>query len=562
MPKYTWSANTREQWRFWAGFDELLTVCQNHDGPIVNKEWLDEELLAVGQIEMSGWFLELMRSGEQYANPNHSSLAYFLGITPEAPTQFPVGLRVDRGRTSPPDIDLDFDDRRRHEVIQYARDKYGENRVAHIGTFSRIKAKSAIKDVARVLGYDFAVGNDINKKIPPPVLGVDPTLTEALQKSGDLRRAYENDTDTKKIIDLALGIEGVYRQTGIHAAGVVISKSDVTDFVPIMRSYKDGEPGPTVTQWDMHRVEQCGQLKVDFLGLANLGTIDLCVETIKQRRGIEIDVDNIEPDDPLTFEKMREGLSMGTFQLESPGMQQMMVALQPNSIEDVMALISLYRPGPLGSGMDKMFIAGKHGGKNKADHPLMQELLESTYGFMLYQEDVLSVSRTLAGFSAAEADDLRKAIGKKLMDKIGLFREKFVEGCKKTNNIDEKIANKIYSDIEYFGGYGFNLAHCITGDTEVALWSGGTITVEELNTYRDKDHLPPPIIGFDREHGLIFPDWCVNVIDEGEQDIYEVEFEDGSTVSATLNHKFLCSHDMQYHELSEIIEKEFDVVTI
>ncbi|MCA1806430.1 MAG: DNA polymerase III subunit alpha, partial [Actinobacteria bacterium] len=392
-----------------------------------------------------------------------SIISYALRITNLDPIRF--GLLFERflveGRKSMPDIDLDFDDRRRHEVISYAREKYGENRVAHIGTFSRVKAKSAIKDAARVLGYEFNVANDLTKLMPTAVLGIEPSIDESLEKSPDFRKMYENDTDVQKIINAARGLEGVYRQTGIHAAGVVIGKSDIIDFVPVMqRPDKDGTSGLAVTQWDMHRVEECGLLKVDFLGLTNLGTIDICVQNIADSRGEEIDIETISLEDDLTYQKMCEGQSIGTFQLESSGMREMMVSLQPSSIEDVMALISLYRPGPLGSGMDKMFINGKHGRVSQdTDHPLMGELLKSTYGFMLYQEDVLSVARSLAGFTAGEADDLRKAIGKKQMDKIGQFRKKFVEGAAEKNNIPGKIANKIYSDIEYFGGYGFNLAH-------------------------------------------------------------------------------------------------------
>jgi DNA polymerase-3 subunit alpha len=221
-----------------------------------------------------------------------------------------------------------------------------------------------------------------------------------------------------------------------------------------------GADSPVVTQWDMGRVEQCGLLKIDFLGLRNLGVIDYCIKLIKQNYGLDIDVDSIPLDDRSTFEELQRGNAIGVFQLESSGMRQLMVQLQPQNIEDIMALISLYRPGPMGSGMDRLYIDRKHGrSKISYDHPSLEKVLGPSLGIMLYQEDVLGVARELAGFSSAEADDLRKAIGKKQMDKISLFRKKFVEGCVKHSSLAEDRANKIYSDIEYFGGYGFNRAH-------------------------------------------------------------------------------------------------------
>jgi DNA polymerase-3 subunit alpha len=221
-----------------------------------------------------------------------------------------------------------------------------------------------------------------------------------------------------------------------------------------------GADAPIVTQWDMGRVEQCGLLKIDFLGLRNLGVIDQCIKLVFQNKNIFIDVDSIPLDDVNTFKELQNGNSIGVFQLESPGMRQLMVQLQPQNIEDIMALISLYRPGPMGSGMDRLYIDRKHGRSRVSyDHPSLEKVLGPSLGIMLYQEDVLGVARELAGFSSAEADDLRKVIGKKLMDKIALFRKKFVEGCVSTSGISEDKANKIYSDIEYFGGYGFNRAH-------------------------------------------------------------------------------------------------------
>jgi DNA polymerase-3 subunit alpha len=387
-----------------------------------------------------------------------SVLSYAFDITNLDPIRF--GLMFERflveGRKSMPDIDLDFDDRHRDKVIEYARQKYGNDRVAHICTFNRTGARQSIRDAARALGYDFISGDKVAKLVPPPVLGVSKTLSECMQVS-DFVKLYETDSDSKTIIDTAFGLEGLVRQTGVHAAGIVISKGPLVDYLPIMRK---GEDNPVITQWDMGRVEQCGLLKIDFLGLRNLGVIDKCVKLVKKHRKIDLDIDKIPLDDKSTYNELCKGNAIGVFQLESSGMRELMVQLQPQNIEDIMALISLYRPGPMGSGMDKLYIDRKHGrSKIEYDHPNLEKVLGPSLGIMLYQEDVLGVSRELAGFSSAEADDLRKVIGKKLMDKIALFREKFVDGCQRNSGLSAEKANKIYSDIEYFGGYGFNRAH-------------------------------------------------------------------------------------------------------
>jgi DNA polymerase-3 subunit alpha len=387
-----------------------------------------------------------------------SVLSYAFDITNLDPIRF--GLMFERflveGRKSMPDIDLDFDDRHRDKVIEYARTKYGTDKVAHICTFNRTGARQSLRDAARALGYDFSSGDKVAKLVPPPVLGVSKNLDECMEVE-EFKSEYNSNNDSKKIIDAAFGLEGLVRQTGIHAAGVVISKESLTEYLPVMQK---GQDNPVVTQWDMGRVEQCGLLKIDFLGLRNLGVIDSCIKLVKKNIGTNIILDEVPLDDKKTYEELCKGNAIGVFQLESSGMRQLMVQLQPQNIEDIMALISLYRPGPMGSGMDKLYIDRKHGrSKVNYDHQKLEKVLGPSLGIMLYQEDVLGVARELAGFTSAEADDLRKVIGKKLMDKIALFRSKFVQGCVQHSGISEDKANKIYSDIEYFGGYGFNRAH-------------------------------------------------------------------------------------------------------
>jgi len=429
----------------------------NHEIKVVKEMGFPEYFLVVSDLVR--WAkANQIRVGWGRGSAAGSVLSYAFDITNLDPVKF--GLLFDRflveGRKSMPDIDLDFDDRHRDRVIDYARSKYGNDRVAHICTFNRTGAKQSVRDAARALGYDFSFGDKVSKLVPPPVLGISKSLSDCMSTE-EFKKEYNSDKDSKYIIDTAFTLEGLVRQTGIHAAGIVISKGPLIDYLPIMQK---GVDNPIVTQWDMGRVEQCGLLKIDFLGLRNLGVIDSCINLIKKHRAIEIDIDKIPLDNKATFNELCRGNCAGVFQLESSGMRQLMVQLQPQNIEDIMALISLYRPGPMGSGMDKLYIDRKHG-KSKVfyDHPKLEKVLGQSLGIMLYQEDVLAVARELAGFSSAEADDLRRVIGKKLMDKIALFRAKFVEGCVKNSGMLPEKANKIYSDIEYFGGYGFNRAH-------------------------------------------------------------------------------------------------------
>ena len=428
-----------------------------HEIKVVKEMGFSEYFLVVSDLVKWAKDNEI-RVGWGRGSAAGSVLSYAFDITNLDPLRF--GLMFERflveGRKSMPDIDLDFDDRHRDRVIEYARSKYGDDRVAHICTFNRTGARQSLRDSARALGYDFVSGDKIAKLVPAPVLGISKNLSECMDVK-EFKLEYDTNSDSKLIVDTALGLEGLVRQTGIHAAGVVISKGPLTDYLPVM---KKGADAPLVTQWDMSRVEQCGLLKIDFLGLRNLGVIDSCVKLIEKTKGISLDIEKIPLDDRKTFEELCKGNCMGVFQLESTGMRQLMIQLQPQNIEDIMALISLYRPGPMGSGMDKLYIDRKNG-KSKIlyDHPKLESVLGPSLGIMLYQEDVLGVARELAGFTSAEADDLRKAIGKKQMDKISLFRKKFVQGCVKTSEITEDKANKIYSDIEYFGGYGFNRAH-------------------------------------------------------------------------------------------------------
>jgi DNA polymerase-3 subunit alpha len=390
-----------------------------------------------------------------------SIISYALKITGIDPLKY--GLLFERflieGRQSVPDIDLDFDDRFRHLVIEYCVEKYGADRVAHISTFARTKAASCLRDATRVLGYEYSDGDRLVKLMPDAVLGVTKTLPECMQLSS-FRAEYDSNSLSKEIIDLAIGLEGKIRQTGIHAAGIVITRGPVMDYVPVLQK---GEDEPLVTQWDGEWIEKNGLLKIDFLGLRNLGVIDSCIERIKKRHDISLDINKIPLDSVEVYESLQIGSSVGLFQIESGGMKEMMMDLKPENINDIMALISLYRPGPMGSGVDKMYINRKRG-REKVNyvHESLVDILEDSKGIMLYQEDVLNVAKVVAGFTSAEADDLRKIMGKKIMDKVAEYRDMFVQGAIKTSGMSASMANKLYSDIEFFAGYGFNMAHAIS----------------------------------------------------------------------------------------------------
>ena len=530
----------------------------------------EHEMRVIKEMGFPGYFIvvadimEFCRNAGIMVGPGRGSAAasivsYAMQITQIEPLEYdlPFERFLVEGRMSPPDIDIDIDDRRRGEVIEYVRDKYGEDRVAHIGTFSQTGAKQAIRDAARVMNYEYSKGDEVAKLVPDPVLGVNKSVEESLA-TPDMRKAYSEDADTKKIIDGARGIEGVFRQTGIHAAGVVISKGPIVDYVPVMqRANKDGSRTPVTTQWDMERVEQCGQLKVDFLGLRNLGVLDLCIQNIEERTGEKIDIYSVPLDDPDTYQMLKEGRAIGVFQVEGQGIREMMISLQPENIRDLMALISLYRPGPMGSGMDKLFIARKHG-RNidmRQPHPILDELLHKTYGIMLYQEDILTVAREIAGFSPLEADTLRKATGKKKFDVMEKLRARFIEGSVSTGKVKSRDAEAIFGDIEYFGGYGFN--SCLIGDTLIAT-TDGELSIDEISQKLDDDE---KVYGYSFQNGDVIIDECIEVIDAGIQEVFEITMEDGSTFEATLDHKFLCE-DGIYHTVRGIMHRNLGIVSL
>ena len=382
-----------------------------------------------------------------------SLVAYVLGITDIDPIRY--GLVFERflnpERISPPDIDIDFCYNRRPEVIDYVRKKYGAGAVAQIITFGTLGAKMAVRDVARVLGLSYGQADRLAKMIP-----TDPSMTleRALRESADLRSESEHDEDAREVLRLARCLEGLTRQPGVHAAGVVIAPADLVEFVPLSR----GEQGETVTQWSMEPLADVGLLKMDFLGLKTLTVIADALAAIREHTGLSLEPGSIPLDDAATYELLSAGKTAGIFQLESPGMLDLCRRLKPRNIEDVIALVALYRPGPM---ENIPAYADRKLGKIPIEyaHPLLEPILKDTYGVMIYQEQVMQAASVLAGYSLGQADLLRRAMGKKKPEEMRKHRDLFVRGCGEKNRIPEEQAGRIFDTLEKFAGYGFNKAH-------------------------------------------------------------------------------------------------------
>ncbi|HYN16945.1 MAG TPA: DNA polymerase III subunit alpha, partial [Actinomycetes bacterium] len=335
----------------------------------------------------------------------------------------------------------------------YATEKYGADHVAQIVTFSTIKAKQAIRDSARVLGFPYKLGDDLAKAMPPPVLGKERSLSEAFKLSTELRTARDNDPEARQVLDTAAGLEGLRRQWGVHAAAVVISRDPLVEQVPIMKREADGA---IITQYEMNGVAKLGLLKMDFLGLRNLTVLDDTLVHLRAK-GVDLDLGALPTDDPATFKMLQAGDSDGVFQMESEGMRRLLRQLRPDRFEDIVALIALYRPGP----MEEIpkYIAGKRDPSKVAHlHPLMEEITADTNGVLVYQEQIITLLQKVAGYTAGEADLVRKAIGKKIEALMRKEEPRFLAGCREKGLTDDQAAT-LWRLIQPFAGYSFNRAH-------------------------------------------------------------------------------------------------------
>lgn len=448
-------------------------------------ERLTYELSVINQMGFASYFLITwdlikhardsgIRVGPGRGSAAGCAVAYALWITDLDPIKYDLLFErfLNPSRLSMPDIDMDFDSRYRDEMIRYAAERYGRDHVAQIITFGTIKARNAVRDAARVLGYPYGVGDKLAKAMPPMVMGRDTPLKYCFEKlpkyadgykaAADLRAMYDSDDDLKRVIDVARGLEGMKRSDGIHAAAVVITKDPVTDYVPIQRKPESGvDPAdaPVVTQYEMHGVEALGLLKMDFLGLRNLDVITDAQAMIRVRGHPDFVIEEIPLDDPKTFALLSRGDTIGVFQLESPPMRQLLKAMEPTSFEDVSAVLALYRPGPMSVNMHYDYADRKNGRQEVTYfHEDAKEILGDTYGLMIYQESVMRVAQKFAGYSLAEADNLRKAMGKKVREVMADAREGFEQGVVNTG-YELSLGKDLFDIIEKFADYAFNKSH-------------------------------------------------------------------------------------------------------
>ena len=407
-------------------------------------------------------FINYCRSHDIPVGPGRGSaagsiVAYLLRITNIEPLRYHLLFErfLNPERVSMPDIDTDFCYVKRNQVLDYVVRRYGQERVSQIITFGTLQARAAVRDVGKALGMSYTSVDEVAKMIPRE-LGI--TLDKALKSSNDFKRAYESRPEVKKLVDLARSVEGLPRNAGTHAAGVIIAPRDLRDYVPLQQGSDSG----VITQYDKNKVEELGLLKMDFLGLRTLTVIGDCIQFIKETTGEIVDIDNIPLHDKETCEMLCRGETACVFQLESAGITKLVMDLAPESFEDLIPLVALYRPGPLGTGMAEDFIAGRHGQRTaEVLHPLMEPILEDTYGVILYQEQVMQITSALAGFTLGQADILRRAMGKKKAKELDSMRASFIEGAKRLHDIPEELSDRIFSLLQHFAGYGFNKSHSV-----------------------------------------------------------------------------------------------------
>ena len=492
LPQY--SVPTGETEDSWLRKESNKGLLARLDGKVdaAYQERLNYELDVMIKMGFPGYFLVVsdlcsharsvgIRVGPGRGSAAGSLVSYALGITALDPIKH--GLLFERflnpERISMPDIDLDFDERRRSEMIAYATQKYGEDRVAQIITYGTIKSKQALKDSTRVLGYPYAIGDKLTKALPPSVMGKDISLAgvfdtgnERYGEAGEFRSLYESDPDSKRIVDTARGLEGLKRQWGVHAAGVILSKEPLLDVIPIHRREADGA---IITQFDMGACEAIGLLKMDFLGLRNLSVLDDCLLNIKANKGIDLDLATLTLDDIKTYQLLGRGETLGVFQLDGGPMRALLRQMNPDSFEDISAVIALYRPGPMGVNAHNDYADRKNKRQEVVPiHPelvdALSEILGDTYGLIVYQEQVMAIAQKVAGFSLGRADLLRKAMGKKNKDILDKEYVNFEKGMT-DNGFSKSAIDKLWETLIPFSDYAFNRAHS-AGYGMVSYWTG------------------------------------------------------------------------------------------
>jgi DNA polymerase-3 subunit alpha len=484
LPRYPTEAGEEPEEMLWRVATEGLRARYGDPPPAAALERLEFELGVIEEMGFSSYFL-IVWDFVRYAKENGvavgpgrgsaagSIVSYSLNITDLDPLANDLLFErfLNPGRKSMPDIDIDFSVRGRERMIRYVGEKYGRESVAQIITFGKMAPRAATRDAARVLGFDYATGDRLAKQIPEPIMGRNPSFEECLRSGQELRRTYDSEADAKKIIDVAQGLEGIIRNNSIHAAAVVIADRPLQEIVPLQLAEDKSAPAAgngngsgkperqykIVTQYSMGPIEEMGLLKMDFLGLRNLDVIEDAIEIIERSRGERIEMESIPIDDAKTYEMLARGDSTGVFQLESEGMREAMKKVRPTEFDDIVALVALYRPGAMA------YIPAYAKGKRNPDsvrYPdeRLRAFTEPTYGCVLYQEQLMEIAKQMAGFSPSEADDLRKAIGKKKRDLMATMKDKFLEGLARSGT-DSRVAQDLWKLNEAAADYSFNKSH-------------------------------------------------------------------------------------------------------
>jgi DNA polymerase-3 subunit alpha len=491
MPKFDVPAGETEATWLSSEVDHGLERRFGTEVPAEVRQQAEYETSIISEMGFPGYFLVVgdfirwakeqgIRVGPGRGSAAGSVVAYALGITDLNPLEH--GLLFERflnpERVSMPDIDIDFDERRRGEVIAYVSDKYGDERVAQIVTYGTIKAKQAIKDSARVLGYPYALGDRITKAYPPSVMGKDMPLTAVFDPShdrygeaGEFRALYDGDPDVTRVVDIARGLENLKRQWSVHAAGVIMSADPLLDVIPIMKREQDGA---IITQFDYGSCEALGLLKMDFLGLRNLTVIEDALGNIRTNRGEDVLLERLGLDDPATYELLARGDTLGVFQLDGGPMRSLLRMMKPDSFEDISAVLALYRPGPMGANSHTNYALRKNGQQPITPiHPELAEpladILDTTYGLIVYQEQVMAIAQRVAGYSLGKADLLRRAMGKKKKEILDKEFEPFAAGMR-ANGYSERAISTLWDILVPFSDYAFNKAHT-AGYGLVSYWT-------------------------------------------------------------------------------------------